>query len=165
MSQDFTLSETTPAQDKAIEVLIAGGTTTEAAEAADRSRETISRWINHHPAFIAEMNSRRAERKARMGDAVDALAEQALSNMRSMLEEGDPRATETLLKLVGLDAAKVGPTDPQEVIDAKAAKIQARPEHAPDVDRLLATMDGALSSDGAREMAEAELIAELEAAE
>ena len=111
------------------------------------------------------MNSRRAERKARMGDAVDALAEQALSNMRSMLEEGDPRATETLLKLVGLDAAKVGPTDPQEVIDAKAAMIQARPEHAPDVDRLLATMDGALSTDGAREMAEAELTAELEAAE
>ncbi len=50
-----------PKQAKALEVLAAGGSHEAAAEAAGVHRVTVTRWANHHPEFVAEMNRRRLD--------------------------------------------------------------------------------------------------------
>jgi transposase len=44
-----------------IEALASGSTVTEAAERAGVARETVSRWVQRDPEFIAELQNRRAE--------------------------------------------------------------------------------------------------------
>lgn len=45
----------------AVNALIAGGTHEDAALASGVHRVTVTRWVNHHPAFVAEMNRVRAD--------------------------------------------------------------------------------------------------------
>ena len=45
----------------ALAVINAGGTHEQAATAAEVHRVTVTRWVNHHPAFVAELNRLRHE--------------------------------------------------------------------------------------------------------
>jgi transposase len=46
-------------QENAIDLLVMGVTDREAAQKAGIARETISRWRNDNPYFLAELNRRR----------------------------------------------------------------------------------------------------------
>ena len=67
MSQNVTLpAEISPAQSLAVAALANGSTITEAAERAGVARETVSRWANDDPDFIAELQNTRAEMAAQL---------------------------------------------------------------------------------------------------
>ena len=51
----------TPTQSAAIDHLATGSSVTDAAKAANVTRQTVSGWLNHDPTFQAALNSRRTE--------------------------------------------------------------------------------------------------------
>ncbi len=69
-------------QEKAVGLIIQGKTDREAAASVGVARQTVTLWRNHHAAFRAELNRRRAEQwaaaaerlRSLVGDAVDVLA-------------------------------------------------------------------------------------------
>lgn len=102
-------------QDKAIAVLLVGQTVTRAAQAAGVRRETIWKWFNGDPDFIAAFNSYRAEMRAAVRAELVHLSASAVKAMRDVLESAETpaavkvKAAESVLKLVaGLED---GPTD------------------------------------------------------
>ncbi|MBS2031962.1 MAG: hypothetical protein JST54_28955 [Deltaproteobacteria bacterium] len=52
-------------QQRALEVLLVGGTDEQAAQAAQVSRQTISKWRNHHPGFADALALARDEMLSR----------------------------------------------------------------------------------------------------
>lgn len=117
------LKALTVAQEHALEVLERGRTRQEAADAAGVSRETVSRWDNHHPGFIAERNQRRLDRRRAFADEVRAIDDLALANVRKAVEEGDTAASLVWLRHISPRIAAeepIGPTTAEEVIAAKA---------------------------------------------
>jgi hypothetical protein len=54
--RDKSLHRLSGKQLQALSVLHEGGTQEEAATASGVHRVTVTRWVNHHPAFIAELN-------------------------------------------------------------------------------------------------------------
>lgn len=113
----------TVAQERALEVLERGGTTKEAADAAGVVREVVSRWANHHPGFIAELNQRRLDRRRALATEVRAIDRLAIANVRAAIEAGDTAASFAWLRHISPRAATeepIGPTTPEKVIEAQA---------------------------------------------
>jgi hypothetical protein len=114
----------------AVAALMGGSTVTEAAEKAGVSRETVSRWVHHDPAFIAELQNRRAELIATLQFEFASLGKRAIEVMRDILKSGtgeggakDFAAAVKVLEMLGLGTvATVEPTTPREV----AAKLRDR---------------------------------------
>lgn len=107
----------TPAQQVAVEVLSAGGTHQAAAEVACVSRETVTRWAGHLPAFQATLNLYRA---ALVGDQIDTarrIRGKALSALEAGIDDGsvDPLA---VLRVLSDIPVGVGPTVPEAILDA-----------------------------------------------
>jgi hypothetical protein len=121
MSQNFTLPATlTSAQAIAVAALVSGSTVTEAAEKAGVSRETVSKWVNHSPAFIAEIQNQRAEFTAALRCELMSLGKQAVNVIRETLEKStgdggfkDFMAAVKVLELIGAVGDK--PTEPTTV--------------------------------------------------
>ena len=65
-------------QDHVIGLLLAGQRQKEAAAEADVSEETVSRWINHDPLFVATLNARREELWRSRVERLRGLADKAL---------------------------------------------------------------------------------------
>ena len=129
----------TPAQIRAIDALMAGLGYETAAESAGVHRVTVSRWANHHPAFIAEMNRRRRELLAESADRIRRLDNLALRSVQERIENGDPGAADAWIKT--RDVAKIansiaGLTDGNEIIqqriDRKERELAARKLSAED---------------------------------
>ena len=129
----------TPAQIRAIDALMAGLGYEKAAESAGVHRVTVSRWANHHPAFIAEMNRRRRELLAESADRIRRLDNLALRSVQERIENGDPGAADAWIKT--RDVAKIansiaGLTDGNEIIqqriDRKERELAARKLSAED---------------------------------
>lgn len=117
----------------AIEILVTGGTQSDAGEAAEVTRQTVSKWQNHHPGFIAELNLRREQLREERTDRIRDLDAQALAVISDAVEQGDRSAAMDWLKLRRLndvDVTLVGPTRPAEIIEAEASSIRRRPENA-----------------------------------
>ena len=55
---DWSLS---PQQETAVDLLVSGKTVTDTTHAIEVTRQTVSKWLNHHPGFQAALNSRRQE--------------------------------------------------------------------------------------------------------
>lgn len=153
-----TLTTTTPAQDLAIDVLASGGTTDDAAEAADVTRQTVSKWRNHHPGFQAALNTRRRDLNQERADRIRDLDAQALASVAIAIDNGDTAAALAWVKarqLHTVDVDAVGLTDADALIDRKAKGIRARPEHQ---DSILELLDQSqLSRREALDIAETEL--------
>jgi hypothetical protein len=115
----------TVAQESAIDCLIGGATDAEAAEAVGVQRQTVNGWKNHDPAFIAALNTRRADLWGHSADRLRALVPRALTALEHALDtNADPRVALDLLKLAGVADAgaplgKMGPTSPDEVLTAE----------------------------------------------
>jgi len=93
------------AQQQALDWLMGGGTISEAAEVAGVARQTVSRWVNHDPAFSwlyrQWQEQIRNTAEARMLNLADAAVENVIAAIR---EKNDLRASQFLLRLLGIGA-------------------------------------------------------------
>ena len=114
-----------PNQELAIDVLLRGGTQQEAAEKSGVTRETVNRWCNRHPAFIAELNRRRHSHAQEVPARISDIDARALAVVRDAVVDGDLSAAMGWLrgrKLDALNSQPIGPTNPDDVISDMADK-------------------------------------------
>lgn len=108
-------------QETALLALMSGATQGEAAERAGVTRETVCRWLQDDPEFVAALNRARKEVWDASVDRLRLLALKATEVLAKLLESDDPRmrlsAVQLALKSTGLDAlsAPIGPLDATEV--------------------------------------------------
>lgn len=117
------LLELTPTQQVALEALVAGATHAKAAEAAGVTRETVTRWAGHVPAFRATMNLYRAALVTEQIDTSRRIRGKALSAVERALDEGDidPLA---VLRVVTDAPASIGPAVPEAILDTELTKTR-----------------------------------------
>ncbi len=151
---DISRQELSVNQLNAIECLASGKNDQETAEATGVSRQTVNGWKNHHPAFMAALNTRRAEVWDVAGDRLRALLPKALDALEGSLSgvEPDWRAAAKVIELAGLDRqwdgksnlgpVSFGPTDPEAIVDAEVRR--RRP------DALRELLDGGAVTDAER---------------
>ena len=89
------------AQLNAVDLLVAGRTDAEAAEAVGVTRQTVCGWRNHHPAFQAELNARRIDVWGGACDRLRALLPRALDALEAAVggEKPDWRAAAKVVEL------------------------------------------------------------------
>jgi hypothetical protein len=107
-----------------VDLLVSGKTLTDTAAALGVGRPAVSDWVNHHPAFIAALNSRRQELWDGMVDTLRGLLPKAVEVLQKELEGATPLpAALQVLKSCGL-AAVGRPTGPTTVEEAEQAQRQ-----------------------------------------
>ena len=114
------LREVNGQQLQAAACLAGGATHEDAAQVAGVHRVTVSRWANHHPAFIAEVNRLRIEAAEQAVATVRRITSAALAVVESAVEAGDLEAALKWLRLGtlrSLTAVAGGATDPVAVIE------------------------------------------------
>lgn len=112
----------TPAQQCAAEALATGATHAEAAEAATVARETVTRWLGHHPAFRAALDLYRGSLAAEQADRARRIRGKALEAVEAGLDAGsiDPLA---VLRAVAAPAeAGVQVRTADELLDAETRR-------------------------------------------
>jgi DNA topoisomerase VI subunit B len=116
---DGSLHDLTGSQLAAVNALMAGGTHEDAAQAAGVHRVTVTRWVNHHPAFIAELNRARADLARRTRSKIVRVTKLAMEVVEASLEAGDQEAALKWLRIVppSLTISVVGPTGSVDVIE------------------------------------------------
>jgi hypothetical protein len=113
------------AQVKALAVLGAGQSVSDAARAAEVDRTTVHRWLHNNPRFAAEFNAAQLE----MADTVKAglrqLANETISTLRDLMGPSAPasvrlRVVELVLSrtLSGTGPEQVGSPVPEQVEEA-----------------------------------------------
>ncbi len=129
-------------QRNAIDLLVTGKTDAETADVVGVSRQTVCGWRNHHPGFIAAMNTRRAEVWGTSTDRLRALLPKALDCLEGAItgETPDWKAAAKVVELAGLHrhepaapnlgALSFGATDVEGVIEAEVRKC--RRDHVAD---------------------------------
>ena len=101
-------------QAAAVDLLTAGRTLTDAAAAVGVDRATVSGWVNHHPAFIAALHSRRQELWDGLVDELRGLLPKALAVLKQELDGPSPyRPRSRSSRAVGWLRAPYGPRDPR----------------------------------------------------
>ena len=109
-----------PSHLKAIAALIDGADYQAAASAAGVHRVTLSGWVNHHPAFIAELNRQRKEILRKREDQIRKMDALALEYLMRKIEDGDETTIENWIKIRGLgnvDTENIGYTSSEKMID------------------------------------------------
>ena len=108
-----------PAQQTAAEVLATGATHAEAAEAANVARETVTRWLGHHPGFRAALDLYRATLAAEQADRSRRIRSKALEAVEAGLDAGsiDPLAVLRVVQ-ISSDASPPAPGTAAEFLDA-----------------------------------------------
>jgi len=109
--------ELTPQQAAAIDLLLSGQSVTAAAEAIGVERETLSRWRNHDPAFIAAFNERLAVQWEANGAKLLEAKGKALDTLIALLDnENTAVRLKAAAALVRIDTPRpMGETEPEEV--------------------------------------------------
>ena len=93
----------TSKQQQAVILLASGKTITAAAEAVKVSRQTVSEWLNHNSAFVAELNSYRQELWKAEVERLRSLIPKALDVLERELEGKNAlKAASQILKSAGL---------------------------------------------------------------
>jgi len=117
----------TAKQSKAIGLLLAGCTVTEAAKRLGIRRQTLSGWINRHYSFNVALEVERRALWQRSRDELMSLASDALRVVRKHLEQDSLPAAIAIIRAVGVgerqlvmaaDAARM------EDLEAECQKIQ-----------------------------------------
>ena len=83
-------------QQNAIDMLIAGSTDSETANAVKVNRVTVTKWRNYDPVFAAELNRRRTELWGGAVDRLRALIPRALDALEEELASGKHRVKAAL---------------------------------------------------------------------
>ena len=146
------LLELTPAQQTAVEAIVGGLTHREAAEAASVTRETVTRWSGHVPAFRAALNLYRSIVQAEHFDIACRIRGKALSALEHALDAGevDPAS---VLRVVGNVQFVVGPTVPEAILDQEINRTRSSLPPLPPlpgIDGLLESVHGRSQSDEER---------------
>ena len=142
MSRNATLEQdaVSPAQERAIEALMAGATVTDAAKAANVSRQSLHRWRRDDYSFVARLNAARRDLREEVEHRLQALASEAIDSVSRAIQGGDARAGLSLLKGLGLlsgERVDIGEEDPvtllaeAELAERRAANKRALDEICP----------------------------------
>ncbi len=119
-----TLHTLSPKQLHAVEVLTSGGSHTAAAQAAGVNRVTITRWANHHPAFVAEMNRGHLAALEDHRANVERVTGKAMGVIEQAIDAGDVAAAFRWYQLNAQHPHRVvGATDSRQVVEAKRAAM------------------------------------------
>ena len=116
----------TPTQEAVLVELLKGSTQREAAKVGQVTAETVSRWLNNDPVFIASYNQARASMlEAAVNEILD-LRKEAIKALRDLVTTADPenewirlKAAQTVLRI---EIPKIGPTNLMDVENELAAK-------------------------------------------
>jgi hypothetical protein len=114
------LHEIDAEQLKAVTALAAGATHQAAADLAGVHRVTVTRWANHHPAFIAELNQLRSDLAQEARAAVARTTRTALDVVSGAIEAGSVEAAFRWLRLGTLQlttSSPGGPTDSHDIVE------------------------------------------------
>ena len=110
-------------QHNAIDLLILGDTDHAVAEQIGVARETICRWRNANPYFMAGFNRRRKDVWQTAQERLRGLVGKAIDILEQALQPDDVKAAVTVLRaanLYGHVGAPHGETDPELVLLAQA---------------------------------------------
>lgn len=118
------VSTTSPAQEVAITALIRGATVKDAAAEAGVSRQAVSGWKNHDPAFIALLNQRRHDVWSQVEDQLRSIHIKALDVISRELDgpSGAGVAIETMKVLARMNVTPTRPTTATEVAGEQALR-------------------------------------------
>jgi len=127
-------------QMNAIGLIMEGKSDRAVAEAIGVTRQTVNEWRNQDVIFIAALNKERIELWAEARERLKSLTGQAVDVLGRQLESSDPKialaAARHVLQvnnfLGGMDAPKVGLTDPEAIIMEKLrseARIEVGEEY------------------------------------
>lgn len=121
----FTL---TVEQQLAVDLIMTGMSDREVGEKVGVSREIVTRWRNHHPAVIGEINRRRSELVANGMEQLRMLVPEAVTALRSVINDPkDPNRAKVAMEVVKMVRlpedfpAAHGPRSAEEVVENKAA--------------------------------------------
>jgi hypothetical protein len=102
-------------QESAIDALLTGASDREAAEAVGVTRQTVTEWRNHHPAFTEELYARRQRIWAHSLDKLRGMIPLALNilseDLKSENAEVKRQAAIHVLKAVGIYGKDCKPLD------------------------------------------------------
>jgi hypothetical protein len=107
-----------PEQLNAITYLCTGMTDAEVAAAVGCQRETVWRWRNTSPDFMAELEKARQQFMSGAVDKLRSALPKAVQNVVDAINTGDLKASLALLKCVGLEGSdyfKPGETDASSI--------------------------------------------------
>ncbi len=122
------LVELTPAHALAVEALATGSTHAQAAEAAGVTRETVTRWVNHHPGFRAALDRYRHALAEENAAAAGRIRGKALATVERHLDDGADLPT-ALAVLRAVPAPELGRLDSAD--ERLAAEVQRRAATVP----------------------------------
>jgi hypothetical protein len=127
--RNLTNGDTTPElseqQQTACDLIVAGRTLQDVAEAVGVARPTVSRWMNHEPVFIAAVNARRQELWESTVDDLRGLIPQALQELKAELAGETPlKAAIEIMRAAGFYGSVGRPDGPTEAEDVKLALRQ-----------------------------------------
>lgn len=123
------LYRVTDAQRIAAEAVVAGLTTSEAAERSGVTRQTVSGWRNHHPAFKALVNRLRRNAHSLWLEQMRVADQAAVGVLLAAIQEGDIQAALAWLRLRPItkseEPSKIGAIDPEQILEENARDYQA----------------------------------------
>jgi hypothetical protein len=116
------LTTLSPAQGRAVTALVGGATHAEAAQVAGVARETVSRWLAHHPAMRAAIieaqvaaTAEQAIALANLRARATTVATMALDAVADALADGT--LTDPVAALRAVAPLTTGPSSPLPVIN------------------------------------------------
>lgn len=115
--RDDPLHHLTSKQALAAVRLVAGDSHDRAADAAGVHRVTVTRWANHHPAFVAEVNRLRADQIKQTAAMIRAVTEGALDVIGSAIAGGDVGVAVQWCRMALPLAVTTVPDQPTESVD------------------------------------------------
>jgi len=120
-SQDLTLAVSL-SQQQAIEVLLKGGSDSDAAKAASVTRETVCRWRHTDADFIAALNRERLEAFEATRDSLRRASLKAITSLSELLSDDTYaptrlKAASIVLRSMGALGATLAPgeTNPEDI--------------------------------------------------
>jgi hypothetical protein len=127
-----------PEQEAAITLLLEGRTDQEVADIIGKARETVWRWKNNVPYFMASLEARRQEVFGVAVQRLRNLLSKAIDNIAKDIEDGDVKSSFELVKATGLHGfcPPTGETNVRILSEQICLEVLAR-EHIPEKDNFL----------------------------
>lgn len=141
------LYEVSDIQRRAAEEVVTGSSLTAIADLLGISRQTVSGWVNHHPAFQALVNELRRDSNAISRDLARRIDLASARAVLEAVESGDIKAALGWLRLrpiVG-EADIIGPVEAEPIVEHRAKAFQNRME----AERTDARLNGHMMIDSA----------------
>lgn len=115
-----------PRQSIAATLLATGHSHAIAADEAGVHRVTVTRWANHHPAFVAEVGRLRNEQRADVREAVRLVTTTAIEAVAERVADGDADMALRWLRLglaTDVFAPEVLPDEPADVVESVRTRM------------------------------------------